>query len=104
MLTRNGLRWPTIAEVGTMGALIALIAVIVVAIVVFGLGSRTEGQLPGVRPEDAPSPAAARGPGATKPVSRPAIATTPISFLPPVTIPAPGPVATTPSAPVAAVK
>jgi serine/threonine-protein kinase len=97
MLTRNGRRWPILAAIGTMGALIGVIGV---AVVVLSVGRRTDGQLPSARPEDAPSPASARGPGATKPASRPAIATTPISPLPPVTTPAPGPAATTPSAPV----
>jgi len=93
MLTRNDRHWPIIT---------ALIGVIVVAIVVSTVGSRTKGQLPSARPEDAPSPAFERGPGATKAASRPAIATTPVSSSPPVITPAPGHAATTPSAPVLA--
>jgi len=96
MLTRNGWRWPILAALGAIGA---LIGVIMVAIVVLTVGRRTEGQLPSARPEDAPSPASAQGPGATKPAARPAITATPISSLPPVTTPAPGPVATMPSTP-----
>jgi serine/threonine-protein kinase len=70
---RSGRRWPIIA------AVVALTGVIVTAAVAVSGNSKIEGELPSMRPEGRPKAAPEPRPDATKPVSQPSIATTPIT-------------------------